>query len=44
MTNEEIGLVAGLEAEKSVAENGLAVFGDIQPPISCIVEWDSWGA
>ena len=42
MTNEEIGFVAGLEAEKPVSENGLAVLGDVQPPISCVVEWYSW--
>ena len=42
MTNEEIGFVTGLEAEELVAENGLAVLDDIQPPISCIIEWDSW--
>jgi len=42
MTNEEIRFVAGLEAQKSVAENGLAVLGDVQSPISCIIEWDPW--
>lgn len=44
MTNEEIGLVTGLEAEEPVAENGLAVLDDIQPPVSRIVERDSWRA
>jgi len=42
MTNKKIGLVTGLEAEEFVAENGLAVLDDIQPPISRIIEWDSW--
>jgi len=38
MTNKEIRFVASLEAEKSVAEDGLSILDDIQMPIGRIVE------
>jgi len=41
MTNEQIGFVAGLDAEKSVTENCLAVPDDVQAPIGRIVKRDS---
>lgn len=42
MSNVKIGLVTGLETEDPIAKNFLAHLYDVQPPVGCIVKWDTF--
>ena len=39
----KIGFITGLETKESVTKNFLALLNNIQPPVSCVKEWDTFG-